>query len=100
MTVESELLGQFQAAGFKKPTPETAATGGIVGVSVPISIDRDGAKVRLYLHLSPDCIKSPDTLNATLDQIESVFDLDAWRPRSSDNGSGFKKQRNYGGHYK
>lgn len=93
----NEQFAQQQGA-FKK---QTATTSGelITGVSVPISIDRNGAKLRMQVHLNPSVIDNPQTLNDVLDLLEQSFDLDVWKPSGgSDSGSGFKRGNSGGGY--
>jgi hypothetical protein len=80
-----------QQGAFKK---QTATTSGdlITGVSVPVSIDRNGAKLRMQVQLNPSVLDNPQTLNAVLDLLEQSFDLDVWKPSGgSDSGNGFKR---------
>lgn len=94
------LNDQFkQQQGAFKQSADTAQSGDlIIGVSVPVSLMRNGAKLRLHIHLNPSVLDSPQALNAALDQIEQVFDLDTWQP-SSGGQSGFKRGGNYGNGY-
>ncbi len=83
-----------QSASFKK----TSASNNdlIQGVSVPVSLDRNGAKLRLYIQLNSEVLASPESLSSALDKLEQLFDLDTWSPSNSNNG--FKKasyKRNY-----
>lgn len=89
----NEQFAQQQNA-FKKQTPTSGDL--ITGVSVPVSLDRNGAKLRLYVNLNAAVLESPQALNAALDQIESVFDLDTWSPNKQSQGDGFKKPSSSG----
>lgn len=86
------LNEQFkQQQGAFKQSAETAQSGDLItGVSVPVSLMRNGAKLRMQIHLNPSVLDNPQALNAALDQIESVFDLDTWQPSGGNSGGGFK----------
>ncbi|MEM7015973.1 MAG: hypothetical protein AAF512_01380 [Pseudomonadota bacterium] len=87
--------------GFKKQTP-AAPDDFITGISVPVKLPRDGGNMRMYIHLSPEALANPETLNAALDQLGEIFDLDVWTPSSGSNSNGFKRNgygnNNYGGY--
>jgi hypothetical protein len=86
----NEQFAQQQGA-FKKQSP-TASGELITGVSVPVSIDRNGAKLRMQVQLNPSVLDNPQSLNAVLDLLEQSFDLDVWQPSSGGNsGNGFKR---------
>jgi len=92
MSLTDQFKQQSEAlAGFKK---QSNSDGTINGVSVPVSIDRNGAKLRLYINLNPAVIQSPEALSNVLDELEQIFDLDTWEPPRG-SGSGFKS-RGYG----
>ena len=95
-----DQLAQQQAAlgGFKKQAASVDAGELIQGVSVPVSIDRNGAKLRLHINLSPAVLSSPDMLNAVLDELETIFDLDTWQAKNQTSSQGGFKQsgNNYG----
>jgi hypothetical protein len=97
MNALNEQFKQQQGA-FKKSAPTTDDL--ITGVSVPVSLDRNGAKLRLQIQLNPDVLNSPQALNEALDQIEQVFDLDTWQAKSESNSGGFKKSGGYNGYQK
>ncbi len=79
-----------QQGAFKKQT--ASASGDLItGVSVPISIDRNGAKLRLQIILNPSVLDNPQSLNAVLDMLEQSFDLDAWQAKSGGDSGGFKR---------
>jgi hypothetical protein len=93
------LNDQFaqQQGAFKKQSPATNEDL-ITGVSVPVSIDRNGAKLRMQIQLNASVLDSPQALNAVLDVLEQSFDLDVWQPSGGGNSSpGFK--RSNGGSY-
>jgi hypothetical protein len=76
-----------QSASFKKTTASNNDL--IQSVSVPVSLDRNGAKLRLYIQLNSEVLANPESLSNALDKLEQMFDLDTWSPSSSTNG--FKK---------
>lgn len=87
----SEQFKQQQDAlsnGFKQNSQQSNAA--FTGVSVPVSIQRNGAKLRLGIMLSADVLQSPQALEAALSELEQIFDLDVWQPSSSNSGGGFK----------
>ena len=86
----SEQLSK-QTASFKQsPATATSDKDLIQGVSIPVSINRNGGKLRIYINLSPDVLGNPQALNAALNQIEESFDLDVWKPSGSSDSTGFK----------
>lgn len=91
------LSEQFkqQQSNFKN---SSSSEGLITGVSVPVSINRNGAKLRMHIQLSADALANPQALEAALNEIEQVFDLDVWQPGGGGGqSSGFKSGGGYGG---
>ncbi len=96
MSISDQL--KEQKASFKKSDSVEANGDLITGVSVPVQIERNGGKLRLQVHLGAEALSSPEALNAALDGLEDVFDLDVWQPKGSQGGNGFKSG-GYGGGY-
>ena len=97
------------SGGFKQ---NQQSSGSVKGVSVPVSIMRNGAKLRLGIMLSADVLQSPQALEAALSELEQMFDLDVWQSNSgggqsggfksgggyqSNNGGGYGNRGGYGG---
>ena len=79
---------------------QQSSSNGIQGVTVPVAIKRNGAKVRMGIILDASVLQSPDALEAALSEIEQIFDLDVYQPSSSSGGqSGFKSGNGYSGGY-
>ena len=100
----SALNDQFaqQQGAFKKQFSPSANDELITGVSIPVSISRNGAKLRMYVQLNASVLDSPAALNAALEQLETVFDLDVWKPSGgADSSQGFKRGGNgYNNNYR
>lgn len=95
MSLLDELKAQTkevsQATSFKAESKASSATGLIQGVGVPVEIERDGGKLRMYVMVSPEAISDPQTLDAVLDNISEMFNLAIWRTKGyQQGGGGFK----------
>lgn len=96
MTNLTDQLKQQQTAlsSFKNQ-PVTENDNLITGVSVPVSLQRNGGKLRMQIHLNASVLESPEALDEALSSLEAVFDLDVWKSKTQDSG-GFKGgQSNY-----
>lgn len=95
MSLLDELKKQTKTAteatsNFKKNSGGAVNDDIIQAVSIPIEIERDGGKLRVYIQVPAEAVSSTDTLNAVLDKIEEKFDLAIWRSRNTQAGGGFK----------
>ena len=97
MSVLDELKKQMQdskeTGSFKSTSKQVGLSGDLItGFSVPVELQRDGGKLRCYVHLSPSAIETTDTLDAVLSYLSELFDLAIWRSRES-GSSGFKSYK-------
>jgi hypothetical protein len=97
MSLLDDLKKQTQAATETVNSFKSAASGVggdlVKAVGVPVEVERDGGKLRLYIMVDPEAVSDPRILNAVLDNIEEKFNLAVWKPRSQQNDNGgFKRQ--------
>lgn len=103
MSLLDDLKKQTQAATETVSSFKSAASGAsgdlVKAVGVPVEVERDGGKLRLYIMVDPEAVSDPRVLNAVLDSIEEKFNLAVWKPRNQQgDGGGFKnnyRQNNY-----
>ena len=94
MTLKEQLAKQIENTDRSFKSAGSAGNEGVVqAVFVPVEVQKDGGKLRLYLEVSPEAVESAEMLDATLNEIEKNFDLAIWRTKSyqNNNGGGFKK---------
>ncbi len=92
MSISEKLSSHAASFKIQQATTETG-NDVIQAVSVPISINRNGGKLRLYINLTPDVLDNPESLNAALSSLEEMFDLDVWKPSGGNTSTGFKSNR-------
>jgi hypothetical protein len=95
MGILGDQFKEQQAAlsgGFKQ---NQQSSGSVQGVSVPVSIMRNGSKLRLGIMLSADVLQSPQALDAALSELEQMFDLDVWQSNGGSQSGGFKSGGGY-----
>lgn len=85
------LLGQAQAQGAPQTTgwqkPTNAPTD-ILGISIPVSIETERGKLRVYLNFSGDHAASPESLMALIERLDSAgLPLDLWQSKSGWNSN-------------
>jgi hypothetical protein len=86
---EKSVTETTQASGWNKPAASVQTD--IKSVSVPISLEVDGGKIRVYLSLPGDVANSPESLMAAIEGLEKKgLPLDIWRNKS---GAWDKKKR-------
>jgi hypothetical protein len=75
---------QVAATGWEKPVTATA-NAEIKGVSIPISLQIDSGKIRVYLQFDASVAASPEVLMATIEGLAAKgLPLDVWRPKNND----------------
>jgi hypothetical protein len=84
MEMIKSLQSQHQeGGGWKK---KQAATGNteVKGVSIPISIETDNGKIRVYLHFDGSVASSPESLFALIEKLDSDgIPLDIWQGKKT-----------------
>lgn len=94
MNLAEQLKQQSEAlSSFKKQSSAASSDDLISGVSVPVSLEFNGGKLRLYIQLNPVALENPENLTAALNHLGSIFDLDVWQPSASSNSTGFKSSK-------
>jgi len=88
--LKAQTNAASQSASFKAEEKAGSATGLIQGVGVPVEIERDGGKLRMYIMVSPEAVSDPQTLDAVLESISEKFNLAIWRTKGYQQGGGFK----------
>lgn len=93
-SLAEQLKQQSEAlSSFKKQSP-TATTGDLItGVSIPISLDYNDGKIRIYLSLNTAVLENPETLNTALDYLGEVFTLDVWQSSATASSKSFKSSK-------
>lgn len=101
------FLAQMQAAnltatpslatsGWSKPA-STVAPMEIMGVSIPISLETQHGKIRVYLNFPGIAASSPQALLGLIDQIaEMGLPLETWQSRPNNSGSSWGGNSNGG----
>jgi len=92
MTTEnttSDLMAMIKDLTQNKSTPSgwqkasNSSDADIQAVSVPISLETNSGKLRVYLHFDGSNAASPEALYALVEKLEAQgLPLDTWKPKN------------------
>lgn len=82
------LKGESKSSASSGWEKKQAASGDtdVQSISIPISVQTDGGKLRVYLHFSGSNASSPEALMALIDDLDSKgLPLDIWKQKQQYN---------------
>jgi len=91
------VTAQPVVTGWNQPSQQSGPAN-VLGVSVPVALQTQAGKVRVYLAFGPEHAASPTALHALLEQLSNAgLPLDAWQPNNQQgNGSSWGGQNGGG----